>query len=591
MAINLLPSEEKPKIKNQKSEVTEHITMTGPAKVKSKKPGVKRAGVLTFFKEAFAKPKQKLSGDEQDIILREKKVILEQKIIYKKSAPAKVKQVVDYVPKEDKKTVDVTKDRGRFFGGLFGSNKKTIIESKHGVDTEPRTPKLPDPPPLPSDKYPKYKAVKSESVLPQPMGKKRNGDVIKVTTHVKSLEEGKKKKPGISVWQKFSLWLQRLFGAKQKIVEQPGNNEAVAEKKRLPEKQPKFQYETKYIGPLKEELLKPSPLQRSEIVPRQNRIEDKKIDKHASLPVPPSPPPPIIPKPTPPAPTLPVVDKKEEVPVPPSPPTKVDKKETVQEAPTPPPPPPRKEEEPKVKEKISIMGWLKNFWKRMFDQGMTDTEKGGKQGTNNGPGKQSGLDWEVNLVPEEALEQEISIPRILYLVMFMVLAAGVVFGGWLWTNWYYDNITTEINKIDNDIELFNIRINSHQDIRDNARELDEKISNVRTLLDKHVYWSRVFSQLEENIIPEVYLTSMAADVNGSIKLSAIGKNYESAIKQLMVLNKASGFVSQVTVSNISFLGSVETSQPVAEVTEVISDRGVQFTIDLTVLSNIFYFPK
>ncbi len=204
----------------------------------------------------------------------------------------------------------------------------------------------------------------------------------------------------------------------------------------------------------------------------------------------------------------------------------------------------------------------------------------------------AGMNWEVNLVPEEALEQEISVSRVLGLVTVAIVAAGLVFGGWLWANWYYNNVTQSIAEVNNQIAITDIKIRSYKNLQDDVAALQEQISDIKTLLDKHVYWSGVFTELEQYTSPDVYYTSLTADVNGSITLKAVGKDYDAAIKQLMVLNNANDFVNSVTVSDIVFASADDqtttaVTQPSVTATK---DTTVKFSVTMTVNPNIFYYP-
>jgi hypothetical protein len=81
MAINLLPSEEKAKIKKEKQLMAPLIQMTGPVRAEKKpSPAIKGGGVLGFFKQAFQSPKKRVT--EEDKALSEKKVLVEEKIIF-----------------------------------------------------------------------------------------------------------------------------------------------------------------------------------------------------------------------------------------------------------------------------------------------------------------------------------------------------------------------------------------------------------------------------------------------------------------------------------------------------------------------------
>ncbi|MBU0598425.1 hypothetical protein KKF61_05580 [Patescibacteria group bacterium] len=205
----------------------------------------------------------------------------------------------------------------------------------------------------------------------------------------------------------------------------------------------------------------------------------------------------------------------------------------------------------------------------------------------------SGLEWEVNLIPEDALEIKFSVTKFLYMVLFMVFACGIVFGAWLAANFYYNNITIEIREVNEEIAEADTFISQYQELLDKVRNIKMDIATVQTMMDEHVYWSEIFSMVEKYTIPDVYYTSMTSDVGGSINISAIGKDYESAIKQLIVYENAYDFAESVIVSDITFIAESEMKETPEEpeITPDKKERPVSFIIHLDVLPSIFYYEK
>ena len=206
------------------------------------------------------------------------------------------------------------------------------------------------------------------------------------------------------------------------------------------------------------------------------------------------------------------------------------------------------------------------------------------------------MDWEVNLIPEDALEKEIPLSKILYLVMSLIISCALVFGGWLWANYYYNTISITINEISSEITIKNAEIGQYRQLQKDVSALRQTIGNVQGLLDKHVYWSEVFNKLEEYTVSGVYFKSMTADINGSVALSAVGKDYETAVRQLFVFDKASDFVTDITISNIVFAQESAASVIAPSSEEIIApaingEESVAFTVNLSILPSIFYYPQ
>ncbi len=87
---------------------------------------------------------------------------------------------------------------------------------------------------------------------------------------------------------------------------------------------------------------------------------------------------------------------------------------------------------------------------------------------------------------------------------------------------------------------------------------------------------------------------MSVDVNGTVTLTAIGSSYENAVKQLMVMEKATDFVTEVTISDIVFqdITAEQLAGQEDQIEMIASDEQmVKFNINLTVLPEIFYYSK
>ncbi len=574
MAINLLPSEEKTKADKAKSTPRKVIAMTGPSRREKKRSSVKRGGVLTFFKGAFRKPTEQPQAG-QDMQVPEHKVKIEEhvrqaqpqsqekpKITYQKTQPT--------ATQAHKPAQPLSRDRGGFIARLF--RRETANPEPAATPTAPAY----DPE---AEQFPKYSTIKAEKISgPSERLKKRNGDVITVTTPTPEPvdREAEKSTERRSFFGRMVDWFRSLFA--RQAQEAPALPAVPADTEKDTQ-QPSVSFVTE---------VQPEPTVVSEKKvslppPPPAPVVSQPEQKPSVAPVAPPPPPPPAPKPEP--------KKQEAVPVSPielvaeEKSNILPKPEPKKDADVPMPPP------PPVQQAAHVSLWARI--KGMFSRS-GKSEKGG-QPTASALGKstgdvlspQAGLNWEVNLVPEEALEQEISISRVLSLATFAIIAAGLVFGGWLWANWYYNSITTSINKISNDITIADIQISSYQNLQNEVSSLRQQIDDVQTLLDKHVYWSSIFTQIEQHTTPDVYFTNMTADVNGSIQLSAVGKNYDAAIKQLMVLQAADTFVTSVTVSDIAFQ-SVSEGTTTAVTTTV--DAPVTFSISMTVTPQVFYFP-
>ncbi|MDP2855578.1 MAG: hypothetical protein Q8N90_00450 [bacterium] len=77
-----------------------------------------------------------------------------------------------------------------------------------------------------------------------------------------------------------------------------------------------------------------------------------------------------------------------------------------------------------------------------------------------------------------------------------------------------------------------------------------QLFNLRTLLEKHIYPSRVFERLELTTHPQVAFTNFNYDFNENrLRLDGYGQNLQAIAQQLLAFQRTSDFNS-VTLSNV-----------------------------------------
>lgn len=697
MPINLLPSEEKNKIKKDKSTVAPHIEMTGPATVEKKKPGVKQGGVLMFVKQAIARPKE-TEGEEQrqkPQKMPEKKIQLEDKLIYTTQKPRKVRPKIEYITPA---APEIVKKKKPGFGQRL---KSAFTNMFGGKKSEKEKKPITIPTPAPQGVFPKYKSIHAEKIEFEPPRKTRRAEVITVKTHVDAKEEevvpapkqvplrthrvgegfstaepqlkatretvmplSEEKKKRKSAWKRFVEWLNKLFAPKKKPKHAP-------EKPKVPQ------------PPLPQRAPEQFYAQREISIPQKSIVPEEApaVKKVESLPVRQAPEP--LPVLFPPPPVREPVKKVEEPkpepkPVVPPPAPPKPKPALVPKVQVPPPPVEKKIEPKKPKRPSKFSQWLKRLLRsiaglfkgknknalvvpqphaheitkvkhttipEMPQQvkvsepsvpaesdvpatekpviqppqfippppppvARTEVKKSPKSfelqvSKNRSHGieltqpaesfsRPARFDWDVNLVPTDVLEQVVPVSLILYLILAMILACGFVFGGWLAVNFIYNNNTIEVSKIDSEIASKEAEISAYDDLQKEVDALNTRVKDVRTLLDQHVYWSKFFTKLEQNTLPEVYYSSMSADVGGSVVLNAYAKTYEDAIKQLYIFERATDFVSVAVITGITFINIESEEMSSTESTVVVDlsvERPVVFKIELSVLPTIFQFSS
>lgn len=94
------------------------------------------------------------------------------------------------------------------------------------------------------------------------------------------------------------------------------------------------------------------------------------------------------------------------------------------------------------------------------------------------------------------------------------------------------------------------------------------------LLDKHLYWTKFLSGLEQYTVDTVYFSSMNADQQGRVTLQGVGKDIRSVARQLLAFREATDFVVDAQITT-------------AQVQEQETGTSVTFPVTLTLVGNVF----
>lgn len=182
--------------------------------------------------------------------------------------------------------------------------------------------------------------------------------------------------------------------------------------------------------------------------------------------------------------------------------------------------------------------------------------------------------FQVNLIPTAMTVK--SWPqvgqRLLMSAVAAVIVGGLVYGGLM--VWELQ-IESKAKEIDKQIAQVETSINQFQDLKDEIAKTETQIKDVQQLLSRHVYWTKFFALLQKYSIDTVSYERFAAGTNGSMSLNARGTDYQSAARQLKLLQMpaASEFVKDASITSVSQ-----------------DDKGgVSFTINLTLNNSLFYY--
>ena len=158
-----------------------------------------------------------------------------------------------------------------------------------------------------------------------------------------------------------------------------------------------------------------------------------------------------------------------------------------------------------------------------------------------------------------------------------VLAVLILYG---WLIFWQKSATRKVQALSNEItELKNV-IASTKGTMNQINAFHRRLNFAGRLLNRHIYWTNFFKFLEENILPDVYLSpDFSANPLGEYSFSALTKSYGRIADQVRVLRANKNIVS-VSVGGGSLVGSKSNPN--------IKGDMIGFTLEFKIKPEIFY---
>lgn len=165
--------------------------------------------------------------------------------------------------------------------------------------------------------------------------------------------------------------------------------------------------------------------------------------------------------------------------------------------------------------------------------------------------------------------------RLILVLLLTLFVVSLLYGALRWFAWSRQQralaLVIEQERIDQALARLEQKA-------DDIRLLEQRISSVRLLLNRHVLWTQFFTQLERYTLPDVYYMTLNVGLGQTISLHGVARDFETLARQLLVLDKAQDFVRVASVAN----AQAADGQGDGEST-------IRFTVDLDLNPDIFYF--
>ena len=160
--------------------------------------------------------------------------------------------------------------------------------------------------------------------------------------------------------------------------------------------------------------------------------------------------------------------------------------------------------------------------------------------------------FNVNLLTEELVGKFNPQQKLLQLGLVAVGAAvfvGLVYGG---LSFYEKSVTSQVKTAEDSLRGVNREIGSLRDKQLEIVDTTKKIAAIKSLIDRHIRWTKFFDRLEHYTLPNVsYGTIFTGDVSGALTFTATTDSFENVAAEYLILEQA--------VKNGDFIDSFEIS--------------------------------
>lgn len=157
-----------------------------------------------------------------------------------------------------------------------------------------------------------------------------------------------------------------------------------------------------------------------------------------------------------------------------------------------------------------------------------------------------------------------------------IVLVGLVYGGLVL---YSGTISSEINDAQQKITELQKTITDLETKQADILATTKKIAAIRSLIDRHVYWSKFFYQLEQVTGPDVFFgPSFTGDLSGGVVLSARTGSFDAVATQYLFFQQA--------VQRGGFIRSFNITGAAQQATK--SGDEVTFTVTLVLAPEVFF---
>lgn len=186
--------------------------------------------------------------------------------------------------------------------------------------------------------------------------------------------------------------------------------------------------------------------------------------------------------------------------------------------------------------------------------------------------------YNVNLLSEDLVGD--TEPRRRFIQLGLVAAGAILLIGlgYLGLYFYQRNIEQHISSTKEQLATVEADIRQLSATQQEAAATAQKLSAIKSLIDRHTRWTKFFSLLEKYTLPSVsYGPAFTGDLNGSLSLSATASTYEQVAQQYLIFKQLSE--SKTFISNFSITGATQSAKD--------NTTQVNFVVTMTLVPAVF----
>ncbi len=185
---------------------------------------------------------------------------------------------------------------------------------------------------------------------------------------------------------------------------------------------------------------------------------------------------------------------------------------------------------------------------------------------------------DVNLIPIDLLSKRSASQgrEVAYLAISILIPAIVIIAIYGIIFWGQNQLAVSMKQRGAILDSKTREIGDYEVRLKKNNDLASRIASIAYLRKNKLAWSNFFEFLEKYTLDGVYYNNLSMDTSGSFLLPGIADSYETAAKQLALLNNASDFVKDAKISNIQIFSDGKTGA-----------SGISFQLRLVLADHVF----